>query len=545
MRDRSFKGLDLRGLRGIEIGPLFRPLVEKDDAEIYYVDQCSTEDLKVKYTGDPNTDPDKIVGVDFVWKDKPLAETLGSICPVDYIVASHVVEHVPDLIGWLKEMRDGLRDGGLLILIVPDKRFTFDVCRRTSAYEEVRAAYREGRRRPGLRCIMDHFANVVQADCYSLWTDSSSTNELPFFHIPDYLSLAAEHFKEGRYVDVHCWVFTPWSFLELLAKVTQDEGLGFDLEHFETTNVNDLSFFVRLKRVAQPTTDWHREALRAESEALWPQRTKKDPSEVEASRTPSNEDTVKVGEFYVPVRLAALTGCSPETFESFGRAQFVSFQQHLQISASDAVVEIGCGAGRLAIPCTSVLKTGSYFGVDIIRDSIEWCSANITKRYPHFRFHFENVESQLHNPGGVIDPTTTKIPVPDASVDKIFLSSVFTHMFPDGVEHYLREFRRILKPTGVVLTTMFLLNEDSRTAIKEGKTNWSFSHPYQGSDICYIDSLEWPEGAVGYDEAGYVNLIRQHGMDLLKPIIYGVWSDATRVSDGQDYVVFGPGTTSL
>jgi SAM-dependent methyltransferase len=272
MRERSFAGLSFEGLRGIEIGPLSRPLVDKDLYSVFYVDHCSTEELKTKYSGHSNVGQENIVEVDFIWKDQTLSETLGSICPVDYIVASHVIEHVPDLIGWLKEMHTSLRDGGSLILIVPDKRFTFDVCRRLSSYEEVRAAYQERRRRPGLRCIMDHFANVVQADCYGLWADYRGVNELPFCHSPAFLSLAAEHYAEGRYVDVHCWVFTPWSFLGVLGQISANEGLGFELEYFDTTHVNDFEFYVRLTRVPEAETDWKQLSLRAESEALWPKQ---------------------------------------------------------------------------------------------------------------------------------------------------------------------------------------------------------------------------------------------------------------------------------
>ncbi len=269
MRKNAFAGYNLSGRRGIEIGPLCRPLIEKKSSEIYYVDHCSTEELKEKYRNDRSVDQDKIVPIDFTWTNQALAQALGAICPVDFIVASHVIEHVPDLIGWLTEMYQSLREGGSLILIVPDKRFTFDVCRRNSAYGEVEAAYKEKRRRPGLRCIMDHFANVVQADCYSLWRDSGIAAGLPFLHTPDFLSLAAEHYAQGRYIDVHCWVFTPSSFFEIMDRATRETDLKFDLEYFLSTPVNDLEFYVRLTRVSACTTDW--KTLAETERALSPQ----------------------------------------------------------------------------------------------------------------------------------------------------------------------------------------------------------------------------------------------------------------------------------
>jgi ubiquinone/menaquinone biosynthesis C-methylase UbiE len=218
-----------------------------------------------------------------------------------------------------------------------------------------------------------------------------------------------------------------------------------------------------------------------------------------------------------------------------------TLQQYLHIQQSDSVLEIGCGVGRLAISATRVIgPNGSYLGIDIIPDSINWCSANITARLPHFRFHFENVNSQIHNPSGSKDPAATRIPLPDESVDKIFLSSVFTHMFPPGVHNYLSEFRRVLNPSGIVLSTMFLLNTDSRKAIQNGAAPWKFAHEYRNSKVCWTDSLESPEGAVAYDENGYLEMIRSHGMDLVRPIVYGAWCGlGDAAADGQDYVVFG------
>ena len=41
--------------------------------------------------------------------------------------------------------------------------------------------------------------------------------------------------------------------------------------------------------------------------------------------------------------------------------------------------------------------------------------------------------------------------------DVAFLTSVFTHMLPEDVEHYLDELARVLKPGGRTLITWFLL----------------------------------------------------------------------------------------
>ncbi|WP_044156709.1 class I SAM-dependent methyltransferase, partial [Escherichia coli] len=82
-----------------------------------------------------------------------LKEITKEVGEFDLIVASHVIEHVPDLIGWLKDAISVLKVGGTLALVVPDKRFTFDILRPLATYREVAAAHKEARHRPGLRCI--------------------------------------------------------------------------------------------------------------------------------------------------------------------------------------------------------------------------------------------------------------------------------------------------------------------------------------------------------------------------------------------------------
>jgi SAM-dependent methyltransferase len=258
-----------RDLRGVEFGPLSRPLALKRHTQVYYIDHCTTEELRAKYAGDVHAHVDKIVDVDIVSHGEPLAELIGDKTPLDYIVASHVIEHVPDLAGWLLDMHASLKEGGTLYLVVPDKRFTFDLHRRTASFEEVQSAHQEKRTRPGLRLVLDHFANVVSTDTWALWEDYSKAEAAPYAHGPEFLNLAYDHYLEGRYIDIHCWVFTPWSFMDLMGKITEKYDLGFRLTHFLTTQSHDLEFYVALER-STTKEDWDLQAARACSGALWP-----------------------------------------------------------------------------------------------------------------------------------------------------------------------------------------------------------------------------------------------------------------------------------
>jgi SAM-dependent methyltransferase len=119
-RDKILAGIDLRSSSGAEIGALNKPLVRQAEGEILYVDYADTDHLKRHYSADQSVDIDAIVEVDAIWGERTLADCLGGRT-VDYVVASHVIEHTPDLITWLEEIRSILRPGGTLRLAVPDR----------------------------------------------------------------------------------------------------------------------------------------------------------------------------------------------------------------------------------------------------------------------------------------------------------------------------------------------------------------------------------------------------------------------------------------
>ncbi|MCG8373181.1 MAG: class I SAM-dependent methyltransferase, partial [Balneolales bacterium] len=78
------------------------------------MDHASTEALRAKYRDDSSVDISKIVEVDYIWGNENPFPTKSGQNKFDYVLASHVVEHVPDLIGWLKEIHSVLRVGGIL-----------------------------------------------------------------------------------------------------------------------------------------------------------------------------------------------------------------------------------------------------------------------------------------------------------------------------------------------------------------------------------------------------------------------------------------------
>ena len=128
-REFLLKALNVESLKGLEIGPLNKPLVRTEDVqeggEIFYLDHLPSYKLQEKYKNDLSIDVNQIVPVDFVCMDGDIVEaTAGNL--FDYVIASHVIEHAPNLLKFLLDIQTILKPGGHVILVVPDKRFTFD-----------------------------------------------------------------------------------------------------------------------------------------------------------------------------------------------------------------------------------------------------------------------------------------------------------------------------------------------------------------------------------------------------------------------------------
>ena len=251
--------ISTRDKRGLEIGPLNRPVVKPDEGYIRYLDHLDTEGLRKKYRDDPSIVVQEIVDVDFALHGKSMLQAIGSE-KFDYVIASHVIEHVPDVLGWLREISTLMQPGGFLSLAVPDKRFTFDCTRQTTEFAAVAEVWQQRRLRPSLRQCLDHVmearAGIDQRRILDLWAGTLQPDQLPLAHLDFVESLNEEalvsYFKRiesGEYFDVHCSVFTPESFLLLLRKCGAAELIDFKVTAMTETRYGEAEFFCALEKL--------------------------------------------------------------------------------------------------------------------------------------------------------------------------------------------------------------------------------------------------------------------------------------------------------
>lgn len=221
-------------------------------------------------------------------------------------------------------------------------------------------------------------------------------------------------------------------------------------------------------------------------------------------------------------------------FRKIGEEFLQYFIELGRLKPNERVLDVGCGIGRMAVPLTRYLdKRGSYEGFDIVADGINWCRKKITPKYPNFHFQLVDIHN-IYNPKGKRNASEYKFPYENESFDFIFLTSVFTHMLPQGMENYFSEIARILKKDGRCLITFFLLNTESLKLIDAKLSLLNFKYKFEGYRT--IDKSA-PESAISYDERFIRVLYKKYGLNIVGPIHYGLWCGRKKFLSYQDIVI--------
>ena len=104
--------------KGLEISPLFAPLILKDEGDVMYCDYIDYESLKNRENNNQGRIDCglEVQPIDFVWPPEKALKDCTNV-KFDYIVSSHVLEHVPNFIGYIHEMKSVLITlAGFLVL---------------------------------------------------------------------------------------------------------------------------------------------------------------------------------------------------------------------------------------------------------------------------------------------------------------------------------------------------------------------------------------------------------------------------------------------
>ncbi|EQD27294.1 Methyltransferase type 12 domain protein, partial [mine drainage metagenome] len=242
--------------KGLEIGPSHNPIAPKRDGyDVEIVDHLNQDQLREKYA-DQGVDTSKIEPVDFVWNGEPLDQLVRRKSHYDWIVASHLMEHVPNPIAMLQQCHEILKPNGVLSLVVPDKRYCFDYFRPISSTGDLLDAYELSRTRPSRGQMFDHFASAASREGAISWGRDGKGGADSLIHG---LASAVEIYASTRsdYVDVHCWCFTLSSFELIIADLRELGLTRFAIKERFDTEAGEFYVSLAKESIEIPTSRLH------------------------------------------------------------------------------------------------------------------------------------------------------------------------------------------------------------------------------------------------------------------------------------------------
>jgi SAM-dependent methyltransferase len=205
LRNREdFAALVPCNVPALEIGPFNNPLLRGPN--VSYFDVLAREALVARATAS-GLDPSKTPQIDYV-------SSTGDLSIIDQrfdvVISSHCIEHQPNLVHHLQQVRCLLRDGGTYFLLVPDKRYCFDHYIPFTNIAEIIIAHNEQRQMHTLRSVIEHRALTTHNDGLRHWQGDHGTI---FENLQPRVQAAVREFDDarGNYIDVHAWYFSSGS----------------------------------------------------------------------------------------------------------------------------------------------------------------------------------------------------------------------------------------------------------------------------------------------------------------------------------------------
>jgi SAM-dependent methyltransferase len=196
---------------------------------------------------------------------------------LDYVASSHVLEHVANPVAALAEWYRVLRPGGIIYLVVPDRRCAWDHARPLTTVEHMLSDFE----RSTTSCDATHIEDFVFGIDWSQFSPDTPAAEVPA-RKEEYARGMRHAVSQGAGINIHFHTFEPGNVRELFDRLGSWPARRFNwevvdfAEPFPAGNPNGLLVVARVNKTwsDRAAADWFhiqhhgdpRAALRADAE---------------------------------------------------------------------------------------------------------------------------------------------------------------------------------------------------------------------------------------------------------------------------------------
>lgn len=218
---------------GVELGPGHHPFpLPFGGATVRYVDRWEPSENRALFPelgeGAAFPEPDVVANLD---TDRLTSIPSGS---QDFVIASHVLEHLAEPLGQIEEIYRVLRDGGTVLILLPDRRHTFDLHRQPTSLDHLAGEYRRRVTTVDDEHIEEFMRNT---DVWSPDWNEAERREAMETH-------------RRRSIHVHCW--SESEFLPVLEHTMTVMGMRWEL--LDTLFVDEVPGSLEFGVVLRKTT---------------------------------------------------------------------------------------------------------------------------------------------------------------------------------------------------------------------------------------------------------------------------------------------------
>jgi SAM-dependent methyltransferase len=267
LASKALSYLNLDGV-GLEIAPYYDPFLKKSEYEIYYTDYIETEKIREKALANPDLSGAEIPAVDFVWTPGfPLRKCAPPELEFDYVVASHVMEHVPNPLGWLNELCSVLKEGGKIAVFLPERRLNSDYFRATTGFSQLVQWWIEQPDVPTPGQVVDFMSSSflnfhgkgVGWDAVGSPPDAATRA----YSDHECINAGIFVFNERQYIDVHCTVWDSDSCADIFRRCGAGGLMNVDVSNATPDGAEFLVVFTKrgAPSLAPPRKDALRQSL--------------------------------------------------------------------------------------------------------------------------------------------------------------------------------------------------------------------------------------------------------------------------------------------